>query len=115
MIEFAHAADAAAATQNFWVNMIPWIGIVLVMWFMMIRPHQKREKERQAMISQLKKGDRVLLMSGFYGKVVKAGESIFTIELGKGLQVEVERNAIAALANHQNENAQSTTEDNKSE
>lgn len=114
MIEFAHAADAAAA-PNPWMGILPWIAIFVVMWFMMIRPQQKREKERQAMISQLKKGDRVLLMSGFYGKVVKAGESIFTIELGKGLQVEVERNAIAALANHQNENAQSTTEDNKSE
>lgn len=114
MIEFAHAADAAAA-PNPWMGIIPWVGIFVVMWFMMIRPQQKREKERQAMISQLKKGDRVLLMSGFYGKVVKAGESIFTIELGKGLQVEVERNAIAALANHQNENAQSTTEENKSE
>lgn len=111
MIEYAHAADAAAAA-NPWMGIIPWVAIFFIMWFMMIRPQQKREKERQAMISQLKKGDRVLLMSGFYGKVIKAGEHIFTIELGKGLQVEVERNAIAALAN---ENATTSTEENKSE
>lgn len=84
---------------NPWMSLIPWIAIFVIMYFMMIRPQQKREKQRQQMISQLKKGDRVLLVSGFYGKVVKPGENIFTIELGKSLQVEVERNAIAALAN----------------
>ncbi|UOP05309.1 preprotein translocase subunit YajC [Conchiformibius kuhniae] len=97
MIEFAHAADTAAQ-PNAWMGILPWIAIFALMYFMMIRPQQKREKARQAMIAELKKGDRVLLVSGFYGKVVKPGEHVFTIELGKGMQVEVERNAIAAKA-----------------
>lgn len=96
MIDFAYAADATQ--PNAWMGILPWIAIFALMYFMMIRPQQKREKERQAMISELKKGDRVLLMSGFYGRVVKPGENIFTIELGKGLTVEVERNAIASKA-----------------
>lgn len=99
MIEMAYATTNGTAAANPWMGMIPWIAIFAIMYFMMIRPQQKREKQRQEMINQLKKGDRVLLMSGFYGKVIKPGENIFTIELGKGLQVEVERNAIAALAN----------------
>ncbi|MDK4680831.1 preprotein translocase subunit YajC [Kingella negevensis] len=98
MIEFAHAAGEAAQQPAAWMNFMPMILIFAVMYFMMIRPQQKREKERQVMISSLKKGDRVLLMSGFYGRVVKTGETIFTIELAKGLNVEVERNAIAAKA-----------------
>ncbi|QMT33209.1 preprotein translocase subunit YajC [Conchiformibius steedae DSM 2580] len=97
MIEFAHAADAAAQ-PNTWMAILPWIGIFALMYFMMIRPQQKQEKNRQAMISELKKGDRVLLSSGLYGKVVKPGENVFTIELAKGVQVEVARNAIAAKA-----------------
>lgn len=113
MIEFAHATTNTAAATNPWMAAIPWIAIFAIMYFMMIRPQQKREKQRQEMISQLKKGDRVLLMSGFYGKVVKPGENIFTIELGKGLQVEVERNAIAALANPTVETTSS--EENKAE
>lgn len=104
MIELAYAAPDAAQ-QSTWMAFIPWIAIFAVMYFLMIRPQQKREKERQIMISQLKKGDRVLLMSGFYGRVVKPGENIFTIELGKGLTVEVERNAIAAKANESTETA----------
>ena len=85
-----------AAQPNAWMTMLPWLAVFAVMYFLMIRPQQKREKQRQAMIGNLQKGDRVLLMSGFYGRVVKPGENIFTIELSKGLTVEVERNAIAA-------------------
>lgn len=98
MIELAYANTAAPA-QNPWMAMIPWIAIFVLMWFMMIRPQQKREKARQKMISELKKGDRVLLVSGFYGRVVRTGEHVFGVEIAKGMTVEVERNAIAALAN----------------
>lgn len=98
MIEMAYAADAAAQ-QSPWMAIIPWIGIFVLMWFMMIRPQQKREKARQAMISALKKGDRVLLTSGFYGRVVRTGEHVFGIEIAKGMTVDVDRNAIAVLAN----------------
>ncbi|MDO4433616.1 MAG: preprotein translocase subunit YajC [Alysiella sp.] len=96
---FTNILLANGAQPNAWLGILPWIGIFALIYFMMVRPQQKREKARQAMISALQKGDRVLLMSGFYGRVVKAGEHIFTIDLGKGLTVEVERNAIAAKAN----------------
>ena len=79
-------------------TIIVLVLMFLIFYFLLIRPQQKQEKNRQAMISELKKGDRVLLSSGLYGKVVKPGESVFTIELAKGVQVEVARNAIAAKA-----------------
>ncbi len=97
MIDFAHAADGAvAANQSPWSALLMWVPLIAIVYFMMIRPNQKREKARQAMISELKKGDRVLLAAGFYGRVVKAGEQIFTIELARGVNIEVDRNAIAA-------------------
>ena len=97
MIDFSHAADgAAAASQNPWSAILMWLPLIAIFYFMLIRPQQKREKARQAMISELKKGDRVLLAAGFYGRVVKTGEHIFTIELAKGVNMEVDRNAIAA-------------------
>lgn len=95
MIDYAYAADAAVQQPGL-LSFLPWIAIFAVFYFLMIRPQQKREKNRQKMIGELKKGDRVLLVSGFYGRVVKTGETIFTIELSKGLQVEIERNAIAS-------------------
>ena len=108
MIELANAAAGAAPQQpSGFVAFLPWIAIFAVMYFIMIRPQQKREKERQAMISELKKGDRVLLMSGMYGRVVKTGETVFTVELAKGFTVEVERNAIAAKVDNTAENTAS--------
>lgn len=95
MIEYAHAADAAAPAAS-WVNFVPMILIFVVMWFLMIRPQQKAEKKRREMVAALKKGDRVLLASGFYGRVVQSGESIVKVDLGKSLVVEVNANAIAA-------------------
>ena len=97
MIDFAYAADGAvAANQSPWSALLMWVPLIAIVYFMMIRPNQKREKARQAMISELEKGDRVLLAAGFYGRVVKAGEQIFTIELARGVNIEVDRNAIAA-------------------
>lgn len=77
------------------LGILPWIGIFVLFYFMMIRPQQKREKNRQKMISELKAGDRILLLSGIYARVVKTGETVFTVDLGRGVNVEIERNAIA--------------------
>ena len=97
MIDFAHAADgAAAAGQSPWSAILMWLPLFAIIYFMMIRPNQKREKARQTMISELKKGARVLLAAGFYGRVIKTGEHVFTIELARGVNIEVDRNAIAA-------------------
>ena len=97
MIDFAYAADGVvAANQSPWSALLMWVPLIAIVYFMMIRPNQKREKARQAMISELKKGDRVLLAAGFYGRVIKTGEQIFTIELARGVNIEVDRNAIAA-------------------
>lgn len=75
---------------------LPWIAIFALMYFMMIRPQQKREKERQKMISELQAGDKVLLAAGIYGRVVKTAEHTITIAIATGVNVEVDRNAIAA-------------------
>ena len=97
MIDFAYAADGAvAANQSPWSALLMWVPLIAIVYFMMIRPNQKREKARQTMISELKKGDRVLLAAGFYGRVIKTGEHVFTIELARGVNIEVDRNAIAA-------------------
>ena len=108
MIELANAAAGAAPKQpSGFVAFLPWIAIFAVMYFIMIRPQQKREKERQAMISELKKGDRVLLMSGMYGRVVKIVETVVSVERAKGFTVDVERNAIAAKVDNAAENTAS--------
>lgn len=94
MIEFAYAADAAPAGGS-WMSVLPMVAIFVVMWFLLIRPQQTAEKKRREMVSNLKKGDKIMLSSGLYGRVVQAGEHIFKVDLGKSFIVEVSPNAIA--------------------
>jgi preprotein translocase, yajC subunit len=74
----------------------PLILIMVVFYFLIMRPQQKKFKAHQAMLADLKVGDKVLLTAGFKGKITKVGEQFFTVEIGRGVDVEVERNAIAA-------------------
>lgn len=98
MIEWAYADNGTTSTTvgGGLMNMIPFVLMMVVIWFLMIRPHQQAEKKRRAMVAELKKGDRILLASGFYGRVVQPGESIVKVDLGKGVVVEVATHAISA-------------------
>ncbi|QEY26125.1 preprotein translocase subunit YajC [Neisseria zalophi] len=95
MIDFAYAADAAAQ-PNIFVKFAPLVLILVVFYFLIMRPQQKKFKAHQAMIAELKRGDKVLLSSGFKGTINKVGEQFFTVEIARNVEVEVERNAIAS-------------------
>ncbi|ENS9776161.1 preprotein translocase subunit YajC [Neisseria gonorrhoeae] len=76
----------------------PLVLIMVVFYFLIMRPQQKKFKAHQAMLAALKAGDKVVLAAGFKGKVTGVGEQFFTVDIGQGtkIEVEVERNAIAA-------------------
>lgn len=105
MIELAYADNGAAAAGSGLFGMIPFVLMLLVMWFLIVRPQQQAEKKRRQMVAELKKGDRILLGSGFYGRVVQAGEHIIKVDLGKSMIVEVAANAIAAKVDETNTEA----------
>ncbi len=71
---------------------------MVVFYFLIMRPQQKKFKAHQAMLAALKAGDKVVLAAGLKGKVTRAGEQFFTVDIGQGtkIEVEVERNAIAS-------------------
>ncbi len=70
--------------------------IFLVMYFFMIRPQQKREKTRQKMISELKKGDRVVTNSGIIGSVWGIKDTVIVLKVDDDVKLEVLKNAIAS-------------------
>ncbi len=94
MIDFAYAADAAAQ-PNMLMQFGPLVLIMFAFYFLMIRPQQKKMKAHQAMLASLKVGDRVILASGFAGKITKIEERFFTVEIARNVDVQVERNAVA--------------------
>lgn len=80
----------------------PLVLIMVVFYFLIMRPQQKKFKAHQAMLAALKVGDKVVLAAGFKGRVTKVGEQFYTVDIGQGakIEVEVERNAIAAKPNN---------------
>jgi preprotein translocase subunit YajC len=77
---------------------IPLILIFAIMYFLLIRPQQKKMKEHQAMVEALRRGDRVLTQGGIIGKVVKVKEgNEIEVEIAEGVKVFVIRSTIAQV------------------
>jgi preprotein translocase subunit YajC len=74
--------------------MVPILLMLGIFYFIGIRPQQRKEKERQKQIAELRAGQRVLFGGGFIGKVVECKENTFMIEIAHGVVVEVARGAI---------------------
>jgi preprotein translocase subunit YajC len=78
-------------------GMLPLVLMFVVLYFVMIRPQMKKQKEHRAMIQALAKGDEVATAGGLLGKVTKLGESYLTLELAAGVEVQLQRSAIVQV------------------
>ena len=87
-------AEEAAASGGAFAQLVPLILIMVVFYFLLIRPQQKRIKEHKNMVAELKKGDRVVTGGGILGKVVEAKDDILKIEIANGVQVEAKRDTV---------------------
>jgi preprotein translocase subunit YajC len=97
---FAQTAPAAAAggdMQSTLMSMLPLLLMFAVLYFVMIRPQMKKQKEHRAMIDALAKGDEVVTAGGFLGKVSKLGEAYVGIELATGVEVQMQRSAVVQV------------------
>ncbi len=97
---FAQTAPAAAAggdMQSSLMGMLPLVLMFVVLWFVMIRPQMKKAKEHKAMIDSLAKGDEVATSGGLLGKVSKLGDSFVTLEISAGVEVQLQRSAVAQV------------------
>ncbi len=97
---FAQTAPAAAAggdMQSTLMSMLPLLLMFAVLYFVMIRPQMKKQKEHRAMIDALAKGDEVVTAGGLLGKVSKLGDSHIGLELASGVEVQLQRSAVVQV------------------
>ena len=87
------AAGAAGGLMSF----LPIILMFVVLYFLMIRPQMKRQKEQKAMIDALAKGDEVITAGGILGKVSKVTEAYVTIEVADGTEVVMQKASVTML------------------
>lgn len=94
-IYFLQADGAAApATGGNWSFLIMMVAIFAVMWFLMIRPQQKKQKEMQNMRSNLKKGDKVVTIGGVYGIIYDVKDNCFIVEIDNNVKIKVDKSSV---------------------
>lgn len=100
MLNFMMSADAAgSSTGSMATTMITFVLIILIFYFLMIRPQRKRDKETQAMLSAMKKGDKVVSIGGIHGTVVAVKESSVIVKVDDNTRIEFSKNAISQVLN----------------
>jgi len=78
-------------------NIILFGSIILIFYFMIIRPQQKRAKERQKLIESMKKGDKVVTSGGMYGTIAGMDEKTVLVQIADNVKVKLDRNSIANI------------------
>ncbi|KAI1696625.1 preprotein translocase subunit domain-containing protein [Ditylenchus destructor] len=79
------------------VQMLPLVALFAIMYFLMIRPQMKRQKEHKALVEALAKGDEVITAGGLLGKVSKIEESYLRVEIAPGVEIQVQRSAVVQV------------------
>ncbi|MEP3050045.1 MAG: preprotein translocase subunit YajC [Erythrobacter sp.] len=96
MFELLAAAGSADAPPG-WFQWLPIAGMILIFWFLIIRPQMKRQKEHQTKVEALKKGDQVVTAGGLVGKIAKVDDTYVEIELAKGMKVKAVKQTIGEI------------------
>ena len=91
-------------------SFLPFIAIGAIFWFLILGPERKRQKQRTSMLSELKKGDRVLTTSGMFATVAQIHEHVVTLQLADGVRVKAARWAIQQIVENEDQVAGETQE-----
>ena len=93
---YAQAAGPAGAGGGL-MSFLPIILMFVVLYFLMIRPQMKRQKEQKAMIDGLAKGDEIVTAGGVVGKITKVSDGYVTMEVAEGTEIVMQKAAVTLL------------------
>lgn len=96
-ISNAHAQSAIGGAGGGLMSFLPIILMFVVLYFLMIRPQMKRQKEQKAMIDALSKGDEVVTAGGMLGKISKVSDAYLTVEIADGTEIVMQKASVTML------------------
>ncbi len=98
LIPAAHAQAAGGQPQGMGLSTLLFpVILIAIMYFLMIRPQMKRQKEHKALIEKIKRGDEVLTNGGLVGKVTDVGDNFVTVEVADNVRIRVQKGAIGSV------------------
>ena len=93
------------------MTLLPYlVALVLIFWFMVIRPQQRQRREMQSLLNNLAVGAEVMLSSGIFGRVVEIDDDAVHVEIAAGTVIRVIRGAIARIIPQETEQDENVTE-----
>ncbi len=95
MAEAAPAANAVGGVAGF--DFILPIGLIVILYFFMIRPQVKRQKEHKKLVDALAKGDEIQTEGGIMGKIANIGDNFVLLEVAEGVEIKVRRTSVSAV------------------
>lgn len=96
-ISDALAQDAGASSGDPLLGLLFPIGLVVILYFLMIRPQVKRQKEHKKLVESLAKGDEVATAGGIVGRLTDLGENFVQVEVADGVVVKMRRSAVESV------------------
>lgn len=90
--------EAQRPQGSMWTSMIWILALIVIFWLFFIRPQSKRAKEQQKFRDELKKGDKVVTIGGFHGKITEVKENTVMVSLAPDTVVEIEKSALVQNA-----------------
>lgn len=94
---FAQAAATAQSDTSSLISLLPMIGILVIFYFLLIRPQSKRAKEHKQMVEALQRGDEVITNGGILGSVINVSDDYVIVEISPGVEVTLLRSSVQTL------------------
>ena len=79
------------------LSFLPLVAMFAIFYFLLIRPQQKKQKERDAMLTSLKEGNNVITTGGLYGKIKKIKDDVITLQIADNVRVKISKDSVTSL------------------
>jgi preprotein translocase subunit YajC len=97
LIPEALAQASGGSGQSPMFTLVVMVAFIVIFYFLLIRPQQKRAKEHQALVSKLAAGDEVVTAGGILGRIIEVGDSFVTLEIADGVRIKVQKFQVTGL------------------
>ena len=91
------AAPTAGTQPDLLQTLLPFLFMGVIFYFLLIRPQQKRQKQHQQLMANLKTGDRVVTSSGIHGLIANVKETTFLLKVADNVKIEIDKSAVAGV------------------
>ncbi len=98
-VAMAQDAAAAAAPSNPFMNFLPLVFMLVIFYFILIRPQQKQQKLRKVLLANLKRGDEVVTNGGLYGKITEITDTVVMLQVANNVVLKLDRSQVNVVLN----------------